>query len=134
MTHSIRPRNTGTFTPVFDGRASMFTQLRLARTLCFAGAILTISGGVIGLTSVTSFANSVQPGSTISVNNTPFSSGSKDCDPSRDGWHFILNQLDYAAGATINGADFGPINITFSDNSTGVALFTDLSGGNTAHF
>src|SRR6476619_2676100 len=120
MTHSIRPRNTGTFTPVFDGRAPMFTQLRLARTLCFAGAILTISGGVIGLTGVTSFANSVGPGSTISVNNAPFSSASKDCDQSRNGWHFIMNQLEYPAGATINGADFGPINITFTDFSTAV--------------
>ena len=121
----------------------MFNQRRLARTLCFAGAILTLSGGAIGLTSVTTFAapnpNPVGPGDTIAVNNTPFDSTGQQCDPSRDGWHFIMNQLEYPVGATIDGADFGPINITFSDSSTAQAMFTDLSGtlanpGTTAHF
>ena len=102
--------------------------------LCITGAILTVSGLAVGVSAGTSLAGSVSAGTVASVGNAPFSSVGKQCDPNRDGWHFIMNQLEYPAGSTINGADFGPINITFSDNSTGVATFTDLSGGNTAHF
>lgn len=112
----------------------MRTELRLARLLTFAGAILTLSGAAVGLSSGASFAVTVGPGSTVTVNNAPFSSAGKTCDPNRDGWHFIMNQLDFPAGSQIDGADFGPINIVFSDGSTGLALFTDLAGASTAHF
>src|SRR4051812_7418332 len=120
------------------GRAQMFTHLRAARSLCFAGAILTISGLGIGFTAGTSLAGNTNPvvaGTVAPVNNAPsYSTLGKSCDPQRDGYHFIMNQLDYPADSVINGSGFGPINITFSNGSTGVALFTDLAGGNTAHF
>ena len=64
----------------------------------------------------------------------PYSTLGKPCDPQRDGYHFIMNGLEYPDGSVINGNDFGPINITFSNGSTGVALFTDLAGGSVAHF
>ena len=112
----------------------MITQRRLARTLCIAGAILTISGGVVGLSATPTFAVTVAPGTTIAANNAPYSTAGKACDPNRDGYHFIMNQLAYPAGSLINAADFGPVNITFSNGTTAVASFTDLSGGNTAHF
>ena len=76
----------------------------------------------------------VGPGSTVTVGNAPYSSAGKSCDPNRDGWHFIMNQLEYPEGSVIDGNDFGAVNITFSDGSTAVASFTDLAGGNVAHF
>ena len=111
----------------------MFSHLRAARMLCFSGAIITVSGLGVGLTAGTSLATSANP-SVAPVQNTPYSSYGQQCDPSRDGWHFIMNQLAYPDGATIDGNDFGPVNITFSDGSTGVATFTDLAGGKVAHF
>ncbi len=112
----------------------MFTQTRLARSLCFAGAVLTLGGGALGLASGTASAVGVGPGSTVTVGNAPYSSAGKSCDPNRDGWHFIMNQLEYPEGSVIDGNDFGAVNITFSDGSTAVASFTDLAGGNVAHF
>src|SRR4051812_12900197 len=118
-------------------KGTMFTHLRAARVLCFAGAILTTGGLAIGATTATSLAagavGTVVTGA--SVGNTPYSTVGKACDLSRNGYHFIMNQLDYRVGSVIDGNDFGPINITFSDGSTGVASFTDLvGGGSTAHF
>ena len=112
----------------------MSTKFRFSSALCFAGAALVLGGAAIGLTSSTSFAASVTPGSSYSVDNAPYSTAGKTCDPSRDGYHFIVNQLEFPVGAVIDGSDFGPINITFSDGSTAVAMFTDLSGNSTAHF
>src|SRR4051812_6923798 len=112
----------------------MFTHLRAARVLCFAGAILTTGGLAVGVTTGTSLAASAGSGAVAKVDNTPFSTLGKPCDPNCDGYHFIMNQLEYPAGSVIDGNDFGPINITFSDGSTGVATFTDLAGKSTAHF
>ncbi len=112
----------------------MFHQLRIARRLCAAGVILTVSGATLGLLGATTLAVSVGPGFTGAVSNAPYSTAGQTCDPNRNGYHFIMNQLVYPEGAVINAADFGPINITFSDGSTAVATFTDLAGGQTAHF
>ena len=116
----------------------MFNQLRIARRICIAGVILTVGGGTLGLSGATTYAGSGGAGSTAVVGNTPYSTTGQACDPSRDGYHFIMNGLEYPKGSVIDAADFGPINITFSDGSTAVASFTDLSGnadgGKTAHF
>lgn len=119
----------------------MITQLRpqlprrrLARAVRFAGAALALSGGAFLLASGTSFAAGVGPGSTVNVSNLPYSSAGQSCDPTRDGWHFIVNQLEYPVGSVIDNNDFGQLMITFSDGSTAVGFFTDLSGGQTAHF
>ena len=42
---------------LLDGKAPMSAQLRRARTLWFAGAILTLSSGAIGLTATPAFAH-----------------------------------------------------------------------------
>ncbi len=113
----------------------MFHQLRIARRLCVAGVILTVSGATLGLFGAATYAVSVDPGSTTAVaGNSPYSTVGKTCDPNRNGYHFIMNGLEYPAGSVIDAADFGPINITFSDGSTAVASFTDLAGDKTAHF
>ncbi len=93
-----------------------------------------MSGGAFVLASGTSFAAGVGPGSSVTVNNVPFSSAGQSCDPTRDGWHFIMNQLEYPVGSVIDSNDFGPLMITYSDGSSGVGAFTDLSGSNTTHF
>ena len=112
----------------------MSTQLRFTRARCFAGAILAVGSTAIGLSSGTSFAATVTPGSSVSVDNAPYSTAGNTCDPNRDGYHFIVNQLVYPVGSVIDANDFGPINITFSNGTTAVANFTDLSGDKTAHF
>ena len=98
MTHGCARLDYATFTEGLDGKAPMFTQLRLARTLCFAGAILTFSGGAISLTA------------------TPASAHTPTVMPSCTG--LAVSLLDYTGNATnnrvtttINGvstvADFG---------------------------
>lgn len=111
----------------------MFTRTGAARTLCFAGALLAVSGVGIGMTAGTSLAGAF-PGTTVFVDNTPYSSYEQNCDHSRDGWHISMTQLAYPYEAVIDGSDFGPVDLTFSNGSHGVALFTDLTGGNVAHF
>ena len=103
------------------------------------GIALTVVGAILAIGSLTHDASAsnvvaVQPGDTISANNIPYDSAGKPCDPTRDGWHFIMNGLNYATGATIDSADFGPIHITFSDLSTADATFTNLAGSAVAHF
>ncbi|HZX55805.1 MAG TPA: hypothetical protein VFE86_14050, partial [Ilumatobacteraceae bacterium] len=88
----------------------MFTHLRAARILCFAGAILTTGGLAVGATTGTSLAASAGSGAVATVENPQFSTLGKPCDPNRDGYHFIMNQLEYPDKATIDGNDFGPIN------------------------
>jgi len=112
----------------------MFTRRRLGRSLSIAGVMLTLGGTTLGVLGTTTYAVSVGPGTTVSVENPNYSTDGKACDPNRDGYHFIMNGLEYPAGSVIDGADFGPILITFSDASTGTALFTDLTGAMTAHF
>jgi hypothetical protein len=75
----------------------------------------------------------VGPGSAASVENVPYSSLSGGCDESRDGWHIVMNGVETSDGEPATAADFGPIALTFSDASTGSAVFTDMSGP-TAHF
>jgi hypothetical protein len=112
----------------------MFRKIRVARILSIAGAILTVSGVSLGMAGTTTYASDVGPGVTVFAGNPNYSTAGKDCDLSRNGYHFIMNGLEYAAGAVINGSDFGPILISFSDGSTATATFTDLAGDNTAHF
>lgn len=112
----------------------MFHTLRTATRLCLAGLAITLSGAALGLLGAEAYADSAGAGTTAVVGNSPYSTTDHTCDPNRDGYHFIINGLVYADGAVIDAADFGPINITFSDGSTAVASFTDLSGDNTAHF
>jgi LPXTG-motif cell wall-anchored protein len=112
----------------------MFERTRIARGLCAAGVIVTLSGASLGVFGATTYADTVVPGSVVLADNLPANTVDKDCDPSRDGYHFIMNGLVYPPGATIDGADFGPILITFAGGSTATATFTDLAGGNTAHF
>ncbi len=111
----------------------MFRKIRLARTLSIAGAILTVSGVSLGIAGTTTYASDVGPGVTVFAGNPDYSTAGKACDPDRDGYHFIMNGLEYAAGAVIDGNDFGPILISFSNGSTATATFTDC-GHLTAHF
>src|SRR5215212_9207352 len=112
----------------------MFDNSRLARGICILGLGLTISGASIGILGSTTYADTAGPGTTVSVDNAPYNTAGKPCDPNRDGYHFIMNGLDYPANATIDASDFGPVLITFSNGSTATASFTDLAGGKTAHF
>ena len=112
----------------------MFTRLRVGRSLSIGGIFLTLSGVAIGALGSTSYASSVGPGSVAVVGNPGYSTVDHSCDEYRNGYHIIMSGLDYAAGATVDGGDFGPITITFSDGSPAIATFTDLSGGTTAHF
>jgi LPXTG-motif cell wall-anchored protein len=73
------------------------------------------------------------PGVTVEVENTPYSSGDGECDEDRNGWHIIMNGLNYE-GDIPTADDFGPVNLMFSDGSTAQALFTDVSSGTVAHF
>ncbi|HEY0518839.1 MAG TPA: LPXTG cell wall anchor domain-containing protein [Ilumatobacteraceae bacterium] len=99
-----------------------------------AGAVLTICGASLGLLGSTTFAAGAPTGTVATVGNTPYDTIGQACDLTRNGYHFVMNGLQYPVGSTIDGNDFGPILITFSDGSTASALFTDLSGGAVAHF
>jgi hypothetical protein len=114
----------------------MFNHLRVARGLCVAGVMFTLGGASLGILGSTAHAaNEVNPATgTVSVHNTPYSTLGQGCDSSNDGFHFILNGLAYAEGATINADDFGTVKITFSSGAPIYASFTGLSGGKTAHF
>ena len=93
------------------------------------GALLVLAAFVI---PTSAGAMSVGPGSIASVENTPYSSDSGGCDPSRDGWHLIMNGIEHGSGE-LTGSDFGPVTLTFSNGSSGSAVFTDASD-KTAHF
>lgn len=112
----------------------MFTKLRVCRSLSIGGIFLTLSSAAIGMLGSTSYASSVGPGSVAIVGNSGYSTVAHSCDEYRNGYHIIMTGLVYAAGATVDGGDFGPITITFSDGTTAIATFTDLSVGTTAHF
>ena len=112
----------------------MFTRLRVCRSLSIGGMFLTLSSAAIGMLGSTSYASSVGPGSVAIVGNPGYSTVAHSCDEYRNGYHIIMTGLVYATGATVDGGDFGPITITFSDGSTAIATFTDLSAGATAHF
>ena len=93
------------------------------------GALLVLAAFVI---PTSAGAMSVGPGTSASVQNTPYSSDSGGCDPSRDGWHLIMNGIKHGSGK-LTGSDFGPVTLTFSNGSSGSAVFTDASS-KTAHF
>ena len=93
------------------------------------GALLVLAAFVI---PTSAGAMSVGPGTSASVQNTPYSSDSGGCDPSRDGWHLIMNGIEHGSGE-LTGSDFGPVTLTFSNGSSGSAVFTDASS-KTAHF
>jgi len=93
------------------------------------GALLVLAAFVI---PTSAGAMSVGPGTIASVQNTPYSSDSGGCDPSRDGWHLIMNGIKHGSGK-LTGSDFGPVTLTFSNGSSGSAVFTDASS-KTAHF
>ena len=93
------------------------------------GALLVLAAFVI---PTSAGAMSVGPGTSASVQNTPYSSDSGGCDPSRDGWHLIMNGIKHGSGE-LTGSDFGPVTLTFSNGSSGSAVFTDASS-KTAHF
>ena len=93
------------------------------------GALLVLAAFVI---PTSAGAMSVGPGTIASVQNTPYSSDSGGCDPSRDGWHLIMNGIEHGSGG-LTGSDFGPVTLTFSNGSSGSAVFTDASD-KTAHF
>ena len=93
------------------------------------GALLVLAAFVI---PTSAGAMSVGPGTIASVQNTPYSSDSGGCDPSRDGWHLIMNGIEHGSGE-LTGSDFGPVTLTFSNGSSGSAVFTDASS-KTAHF
>ena len=93
------------------------------------GALLVLAAFVI---PTSAGAMSVGPGTSASVQNTPYSSDSGGCDPSRDGWHLIMNGIEHGSGE-LTGSDFGPVTLSFSNGSSGSAVFTDASS-KTAHF
>ena len=67
--------------------------------------------------------------------NFPPTQSAMSCDFSRtDGYHFIINRLVYPQGATIDGADFGPILITFRAAPRPLPVHQNVGGGNIAHF
>ena len=97
------------------------------------GALLVLAAFVI---PTSAGAMSVGPGTIASVQNTPYSSDSGGCDPSRDGWHLIMNGIKHGSkhgSGELTGSDFGPVTLTFSNGSSGSAVFTDASS-KTAHF
>jgi LPXTG-motif cell wall-anchored protein len=108
--------------------------MRLGRNLSIAGVMLTLGGVTLGVLGGTTYATSVGPGSTVAIGNPGFSTVGQYCDDYHNGYHFTMNGLEYPAGAVIDAADFGPVSISFSDGSTAVAAFTDVTGGSTAHF
>lgn len=112
----------------------MRTRMRLGRSLCTAGVMLTLGGATLGVLGATTYATSVGPGTTVPIGNPGFSTVGQYCDEYHNGYHFIMEGLQYPAASVIDAADFGPVNISFSDGSTAVAMFTDLTGGSTAHF
>jgi LPXTG-motif cell wall-anchored protein len=112
----------------------MLTRMRLGRSLCVAGVMLTLGGATLGILGPTTYALSVGPGTTVSIANYDYSTIGQQCDEYRNGYHFTLSGLEYPEGAVIDAADFGPVNISFSDGSGAMATFTDLEGGSTAHF
>jgi len=112
--------------PPASGRPSQ----RPALLLAVVGALLVLVATVLPQSAQ---AVDVGPGSTASVANVPYSSLSGGCDESRDGWHIVMNGVETSDGEPATAADFGPIALTFSDASTGSAVFTDMSGP-VAHF
>jgi LPXTG-motif cell wall-anchored protein len=99
--------------------------------LIFGGVVLV---AVVALLPTSAGAIDVSPELSVEVANTPYSSGSGQCDESRDGWHIIMNGIETSDGEPATAADFGPVNLLFSDSSTAQALFTDASGDKVAHF
>ena len=99
-------------------------------TLTALGALLVVAGSLI---APGARATTVGPGSTVSVSNLPYASSEGGCDPSRDGWHIVMNGVTTSSGTTPQASDFAAVQLTFADGSSGSATFTDMTGA-VAHF
>jgi hypothetical protein len=71
--------------------------------------------------------DSTYGGTTINVDNTPYSYDDGTCDEM--GWHIILNQIEPDG---LTAADFGNVILEFADGSTGTATFNKITPGGVA--
>ena len=118
-------------TPPDDHNGRRATTQRRSAIGLLAIGLLALSAGIFVPTQAG--ADMVGPGSTVTLGNTPYTP-SGGCDPSRDGWHLILNGIKTSDGKPPTAADFGPVTLNFVGGSTGSALFTDASGDKVGHF
>lgn len=75
----------------------------------------------------------VTPITSASVENLPFSSDDKACDPGRDGWHIVLTGVVTSDGSTPGASDVGDISLSFTNGASAVATYLDTES-TTMHF
>jgi LPXTG-motif cell wall-anchored protein len=117
----------------------MVARKVLGGLLLTAGTVM-LTSGVLPAISSAETAPAVAPyalEATATVENLPWTvpdPPNKGCDPNRDGWHFVMNGITATVAPNLlNAGDFGAIVISFSDGTSGTALWQEMSG-QTAHF